>query len=117
MMQQEHVEILLEQIAGNTQLTLEGLDIVNSRLGRLEAGHDRTEARLEIIEGGLAGLKAGQDDLRAGQEKLKADVGDLKADVRDIKCSVGLLGSVAGDHETRLQTLESTLRDHVTNHS
>ena len=124
MMKQEHFEILLEQIAGNTQLALEGLDGVNTRLDRLEAGHNRTEGRLEIIEGGLSGLKAGQDDLQAGQDDLRTKYGNLqkgqdilKTDVRSIRRSIGLLVPLAGDHETRLQTLEVTLRDHIADNS
>lgn len=138
MMKQEHIEILLEQIAGDTRLVMEGLDGVNTRLDRLEACHERDEGRLEILEGGMLGLKAGLDDLRVdvkdlqvGQEKLRVDVKDLqtgqeklqkgqdilKTDVRTIKRSIGLLGPVAGDHETRLQALEGSLRDHLADNS
>jgi hypothetical protein len=36
---------------------------------------------------------------------------------REIRRVAGLLHVIANDHETRLQSVESTLQDHLTNHS
>jgi len=95
-MKKEHFEILLEKIEGNFQLAFEKFDLVDDRLDRLETGHEK--------------LEAGHARLEAGQETIKVDV-------RDIKRTVGLLHSIANDHETRLQNVETTLRDHLDDHS
>lgn len=94
-MKKEHFEILLEKIEGNFQLAFEKFDLVDDRLDRLETGHAR--------------LETGQERLEAGQQAIKVDV-------RDIKRTVGLLHSIANDHENRLQNVEVALRDHLDNH-
>jgi hypothetical protein len=38
-------------------------------------------------------------------------------ELREIRRVIGLLNVIANDHETRLQTVENTLQDHLTNHS
>jgi hypothetical protein len=38
-------------------------------------------------------------------------------ELREIRRVAGLLHAIANDHETRLQSVESTLQDHLTNHS
>ena len=98
-MEKDHFEILLEHIEGNTQMLAEGLVGVNQRLDHIESWQTTVENRLETI-----------DRLEAGQQVLKSDV-------RDIKRNMGLLNSIANDHESRLQGVESQLKDHIENHS
>jgi hypothetical protein len=38
-------------------------------------------------------------------------------ELREIRRVIGLLNVIANDHETRLQTVENTLQDHLTKHS
>ncbi len=83
-MEKDYFEILLEHIESNTQLALESLSGVNEHL-------ERVEGRLGTVEGRLDGL----DRLEAGQEVIKTDA-------RDIKRNMGLLNSIANDHEIRL---------------
>ncbi len=98
-MEKDHFEILLEEMKSNFQLAFEGLDGVNGRL-------DRVEGRLDNVEIHLEGI----DRLEAGLEIVKTDV-------REIKRNQGLLNSIANDHESRLQGVESKLKDHLENHS
>jgi hypothetical protein len=98
-MEKEHFEILLEEMRSNFQLAFEGLDGVNGRLDRIEGWQTTVEGRLEAM-----------DRLEAGLEVVKTDV-------RDMKRNQGLLNSIANDHESRLQGVESKLQDHLENHS
>jgi hypothetical protein len=95
-MEKEHFEILLEEMRSNFQLAFEGLDGVNGRLDNLEAGQKEIVGRLD---------------------KLEAGVATIKIDIRDMKRNQGLLNSIANDHESRLQGVESKLKDHIENHS
>jgi hypothetical protein len=126
-MEKDHFEILLEHIEGNTQLLAEGLVGVNERLDRVEGRLGNVEGRLD----GLDRLEAGQqmavsclDRLEAGQQmavsrldRLEAGLEVIKSDVRDTKRNTGLLNPIANDHESRLQGVESKLKDHLDNHS
>jgi len=98
-MEKDHFEILLEEMKSNFRLAFESLDGVNGRLDRIESWQTSVGNRLEAI-----------DRLEAGQQVLKSDV-------RDIKRNMGLLNSIANDHESRLQGVESKLNDHLENHS
>ncbi len=92
-MEKNHFEILLEHIESNTQLLAEGLVGVNERL-------DKVDGRLEKVDGRLDKADGRLDRLEAGQEIIKTDV-------RDIKRNMGLINSIANDHETRLQGVEN----------
>jgi hypothetical protein len=105
-MEKDHFEILLEEMRSNFQLAFEGLDGVNGRL-------DRVEGRLDNVEGHLDGI----DRLEAGLDFVKTELGVVKTDVREMKRNQGLLNSIANDHESRLQGVESKLKDHLENHS
>lgn len=105
-MEKEHFEILLEEMRSNFQLAFEGLDGVNGRLDHIEAWQTAVEGRLDGI-----------DRLEAGLEVVKTDLEVVKTDVRDMKRNQGLLNSIANDHESRLQGVESKLKDHLENHS
>lgn len=72
-------------------------------LERIENNFKLAFEQFELVDNRL-------DRLEAGQETIKVDV-------RDIKRTVGLLHSIANDHENRLQKVETTLRDHLDNHS
>ena len=98
-MEKDHFEIMLEHIESNTRLLAEGQAGMNERLNRLESGQEEIKEKLLI-----------QDVLVAGQEVIKAEL-------RDMKRNQGLLNSIANDHESRLQDVESTLKDHLENHS
>ena len=95
-MKKEHFEILLEEMKSNFQLAFESLDGVNGRLDRIDVWQTTADGRF--------------DNLETGQEAIKAEL-------RDMKRNQGLLNSIANDHETRLQGVESTLKDHLENHS
>jgi hypothetical protein len=95
-MEKDHFEILLEEMKSNFRLAFEGLDGVNGRLDRIEAWQTGADGRF--------------DNLETGQEAIKAEL-------RDMRRNQGLLNSIANDHESRLQGVESTLKDHLDNHS
>jgi hypothetical protein len=98
-MEKDHFEILLEHIESNTKLLAEGQAGMNERLNRLESGQEAIKEKLLVL-----------DALEAVQKVMKSDI-------RDIKRNMGLLNSIANDHESRLQGVESTLKDHLENHS
>jgi hypothetical protein len=98
-MEKDHFEIVLEHIESNTKLLAEGQAGMNERLNRLESGQEAIKEKLLT-----------QDVLVAGQEVIKAEL-------RDMKRNQGLLNSIANDHESRLQGVESKLKDHLENHS
>ena len=98
-MEKDHFEIILEHIESNTKLLAEGQAGMNERLNRLESGQEAIKEKLLT-----------QDVLVAGQEVIKAEL-------RDMKRNQGLLNSIANDHESRLQGVESKLKDHLENHS
>ena len=123
-MEKAHFEILLEEMKSNFQLAFEGLDGVNGRLDKVDGRLDNVEGRLDNIEGRLGHVEAGQAAIKADvgetrqrAERLEAGQAVIKADVRDAKRNTGLFNSVANDHESRLQGVESSLRDHLENHS
>lgn len=130
-MEKEHFEILLESIESNAKLLAEAivgvnqhLVIVDGRLENLEGRMDRVEVGQEVIKADLRDVKERVGRLEDGQEVIKADHEVIKADqeviknvVRDIKRNMGLLNSIANDHETRLQGVENKLDDHIDNHS
>jgi len=98
-MEKDHFEIMLEHIESNTRPLAEGQAGMNERLNRLESGQEAIKEKLLT-----------QDVLVAGQEVIKAEL-------RDMKRNQGLLNSIANDHESRLQGVESKIRDHLENHS
>ncbi|MFC1655201.1 hypothetical protein ACFL2F_05280 [Myxococcota bacterium] len=98
-MEKDHFEILLEHVESNTKLLAEGLVGVNQHLERLESGQEAIKEKLLI-----------QDVLVTGQEVIKAEL-------RDMKRNQGLLNSIANDHESRIQGIESQIKDHIDNHS
>ena len=125
-MEKDHFEILLEHVESNTKLLAEGMAGMNERLNRLESGQEEIKekllvqdvlvagqkvilTRLDILEDGHNGILTRLDKIEAGQETIKSDT-------RDIKRGMGLLNSIANDHESRLQGVESKLKDHLENH-
>ena len=112
-MEKDHFEILLEHIESNTKLLAEGQAGMNERLNRLESGQEEIKEKLLVQDVLVAGHKViltRLDKIEAGQEVIKSDI-------RDTKRNTGLLNSVANDHESRLQSVESKLKDHLENHS
>ena len=123
-MKKEYFEILLEEMKSNFQLAFEGLDGVNGRLDRIESWQTFTDGRFDNLEAGQEAIKAELCDvkqrvghLEASSENVERGQEIIKSNVRDIKGNMGLLNSIANDHETRLQGVESTLKDHLENHS
>jgi len=119
-MEKEHFEILLEEMRSNFQLAFEGLDGVNGRLDRIEGWQTTVEGRLEAMDRLEAGLEVVKIELGSVKTELgsvKTELGVVKTDVRDMKRNQGLLNSIANDHESRLQGVESKLKDHIENHS
>jgi len=126
-MEKDHFEILLEEMRSNFQLVFEGLDGVNGRLDSIASWQTTVENRLEAIDRLEAGLQVVMSDVRvtnqrfdgleSGFERLESGQEVIKSDVRDIKRNMGLLNSIANDHESRLQGVESKLKDHLENHS
>jgi len=140
-MEKDHFEILLEHIESNTQLLAEGQAGMNERLNRLESGQEEIKekllvqdvleagqkvilTRLDKIEAGQKGVLTRLDILEAGQkgvltrlDKIEAGQKAIKSDTRDTRRNMGLLNSIANDHESRLQGVESKLKDHLENHS
>ena len=112
-MEKEHFEILLEEMRSNFQLAFEGLDGVNGRLDRIEGWQTTVEGRLEAMDR----LEAGLEVVKIELGSVKTELGVVKTDVRDMKRNQGLLNSIANDHESRLQGVESKLKDHIENHS
>lgn len=98
-MEKDHFEIMLEHIECNTKLLAEGQAGMNERLNRLASGQEEIKEKLLVL-----------DVLEAVQKVMKSDL-------RDIKRNMGLLNSIANDHESRLQGVESQLKDHLDNHS
>ena len=109
-MKQEHFEILLERMEGNFQLAFEKFDLVDSRFEKIDARFEQMDSRFEQIDTRFARVDSRLDRLEVGQESMKVDI-------RDIKRTVGLLHSIANDHQTHLQNVETTLRDHLDHHS
>jgi chromosome segregation ATPase len=137
-MEKDHFEILLEEMKSNFRLAFEGLDGVNVRLDKTDGRLGNIEVRLERVEVGQVSIGADLSEtnrrverLEAGQEAIKSDVREtnrrleglesgqevIKSDLRDVKRNTGLLNSIANDHESRLQGVESKLKDHLENHS
>lgn len=137
-MEKDHFEILLKEMKGNFQLAFEGLDGVNGRLDKVDGRLDNIEGRLDHAEAGQTAIREDVGETRqwverleAGQAAIREDVGEarqrverleagqdvIKAGVRDTKRNTGLFNSVANDHESRLQDVESSLKDHLENHS
>ena len=71
----------------------------------LERIEDNTKLALE-------GVAAANDRL----ERIEAGQAEIKKDLREVKSTVGLLHSIANDHEGRLRKLEAALEDHVAEH-
>ncbi|HUU00939.1 MAG TPA: hypothetical protein VM425_05795 [Myxococcota bacterium] len=111
------------------------LDAIHCTVVKIENEHG---AKFDVLFEGQESLKAGQESLKADVGELKADVGELKTDVgelktdvgelktgqreilkdlREVKSSVGLLHTIANQHEARLQKGEGTLADHMANNS
>ncbi|MBN2360778.1 MAG: hypothetical protein JXR83_15090 [Deltaproteobacteria bacterium] len=76
-------------------LALEGLAGVNQRL-------DQTDQRVAAIETRVA--------------HIETKVEHIETDVHEIKGVLGLLKSIATDHEARLQKVENIVRDHLAGH-
>ena len=108
--EKQYFEILLEEMRSNFRLAFEGFEIVNNRLDRLESGQANLESDVGVLKSDVGVLKSDVGE-------LKSDVRELKSDVRDVKRNMGLINSIASDHETRLQNVENSLRDHLSNHS
>jgi len=97
------------------------LDDIHCTVVKIENEHG---AKFDVLFEAQESLKAGQESLKAGQESLKADVAglkdgqrDIRKDLGEVKSSVGLLHTISNQHEARLQKVESTLVDHLANHS
>lgn len=116
-MEKNHFEILLEEMKSNFQLAFEGLDGVNGRLDRMEAWQNDANDRFDRLETGQEVIKADVRYVKQRTERLEGNQEVIKTDVRDIKRNTGLLNSIANDHESRLQGVESKLKDHLENHS
>lgn len=70
-MEKNHFEILLEEMKSNFQLAFEGLDGVNGRLDKLEAGQKTILVRLDQLEAGQKAVLARLDNVEAGQGTIK----------------------------------------------
>ena len=82
----------------------------------LEDIQGKVEAVIEAVQTTREVVMASLDEVKADVSVLKADVSALKVDVRDIKRGMGVLQSIANDHESRLQGLEGAFRDHLSTH-
>ncbi len=102
----ERMEKTIEKIH-QTVVSIE--NVHGAKLEALADGQGVASERLDRLEAGQERLEAGQERLEAGQETIKAEV-------RDTKRTVGLLHSIANDHESRLQEVESSLHDHLSSH-
>jgi chromosome segregation ATPase len=87
-----------------------GQEILRTDVAGLKAGQ-------EILRTDVAGLKAGQESLRADLAGLKVGQREIRGEVREVKSSVGLLHTIANQHESRLQKVEGSLSDHLTDNS
>jgi septation ring formation regulator EzrA len=107
-MGKEHFEVILERIQHNTELMLEGFSGMNQRFDRLEGRVGNVEERLDRVEVAQEVTNRRLHNLEEGQAKLEQGQVEIKSDVREIKRTVGLLQTIASDHETRIQSIEST---------
>ena len=117
--QEEIKEKLLVQDA-----LVAGHKVILTRLDNLEDGQKGLEDGQKGLEDGQKGLEEGQKGLEEGQkgiltrlDKIEAGQEAIKSDTRDTRRNMGLLNSIANDHESRLQGVESKLKDHLENHS
>jgi len=130
-MDQNHLETLLEQIHGDVRLVAEGLDGVNQRLDRHDQRFDQMDRRFEQMELSFGKLTLRMDGMEASMGRMERRLGGVEtrldgvestmagvlADTRAIKRGMGVLQSIANDHESRIQGLENTTRDHLAGHS
>ena len=116
-MEKDHFEILLEEMKSSFRLAFESLDGVNVRLDKTDGRLENIEVRLERVEVGQVAIGADLSETRQRVERLEAGQEVIKSDLRDVKRNTGLLNSIANDHESRLQGVESKLKDHLENHS
>jgi hypothetical protein len=75
LMKENHFEILLEEIRGNSQLAFEGIDVINQRMGRMESD--------------IALIKNNINQITTKNSKFEQ--------------SIDLLQSIVSDHEARIQ--------------
>ncbi|MBN2358147.1 MAG: hypothetical protein JXR83_01755 [Deltaproteobacteria bacterium] len=88
--------VLIENDHGRKiDLALEGLDAVNRRLDQTNQRIDETNQRID---------------------ETNRRVANIETDVHEIKGVLGLLKSIATDHETRLQKIEHAFREHLGSH-
>lgn len=81
---------------------------------------EHMQSQFKIFGEGLEGLRNSLDsfkvEVRERFDRLEKRMDRIEIIVRDIKRTVGLLHTIANDHETRLQKVESQLEDHLNNH-
>jgi len=122
-MEKQHFEILLEEMKSNFRLAFEGFEVVNNRLDRLESGQETLKSDVTDVKMHLTRVEDDQKVIKSNVKEVKlrlVRVEDgqnvVKSDVRDIKRNMGLINSIASDHETRIQKVENSLQDHLANH-
>ena len=75
---------------------------------------EEISSKMQLVLEGVTGYTERLDRF---EKKVDQRFDILEKESREIKRVVGLLNVIASDHETRLQTVEDTLQDHLTNHS
>jgi chromosome segregation ATPase len=115
-MKKELFEVLLENIDSKVSLMAESLEGVHGRLDQADGerrqlleSHERVDLRLRALETGQAKLEQGQTNLQQGMSEVRDEL-------RGVRHTVGLLHTIATSHESRLQTVENNLRDHIDRH-
>ena len=102
-MEQKHFEILLENMHGDIKLVAEGVGQLSQRVDNLTEAVGGLTERVAAVETRLDGVETRLEN--------------IEVDVREIKQGMGVLTSICSNHESRLQTVEYTLRDHLAGHS
>jgi hypothetical protein len=75
---------------------------------------EEISSKMQLV---LESVTANTERLDRFEKRVDQRFDILEKEAREIKRVVGLLSVIANDHETRLQTVENTLQDHLTNHS
>ena len=99
-MEQNHMEILLEEMRGQFSLVLEGHAALHAKIDdvrrELVERMDLTDFKVEVMSGEIKELKEDVAVLKSDVATLKVDVADLKKDVAILKVDVSdLKGNLA----------------------
>lgn len=102
------VEILIDH--GLICVSLEG--IMDKRY--FEILLEEISSNMQLV---LEGVANNNERLDRFEKNVIQRFDNQDKEIREIRRVAGLLHAIANDHEARLQSVESTLQDHLVNHS